>query len=154
MWCNRICRWPQTSSQHKLFFTLIQLQNVRLPLSCFSECTARLQFPHTAEKQDLFSEAVILSPAPHKPEKLCNSGAEIKLHKLQHMGSESGESPIFQMQEYIGIEFCNKEAPSVFKLFAFNTGDLELICLVNVNIFHYSAFHRKLLNFIYFVLSS
>lgn len=71
--------------------------------------------PHTAKKQGLSSEAVILCPAPRKPEQLRNSGAEIKLHKLQHKGSKSGENPIFQMQEYTGTEFCNKEAPAVFK---------------------------------------
>lgn len=80
-----------------------------------SECTARSLFTNTAEKQGLFSEAVILSPAPHKPEQLCNSGAEIKLQKLQHMGSKSGENLIFQKQEYTGTEFCNKAAPAVFK---------------------------------------
>lgn len=99
----------------QLFFTLIWLLSHGLHLPHFSECTARSQFPHTAQKQGLFSEAVILSPAPHKPEQLCNSGAEIKLQKLQHMGSKSGENPIFQKQEYTGTEFCNKAAPAVFK---------------------------------------
>lgn len=79
--------------------------------SSFSEYTG---IPHPAKKQGIFSEALILSSTPPKPEQLCNSGAEIKLCKLcstQHLNSE----PHLQIQEYAGNNEASAVSSSEFK---------------------------------------
>lgn len=133
----------------ELFFTLIQLLSRGLHLSCFSECTARSQFPHAAEKQGLFSEAVVLCPAPQKCEQLCNSGAEIKLQNcstwdLNLVRTLSSKCKNIQVLNFVTKKLLLTSGES--KAICFNSGDKEYICLVNIVftiIFHYSAFYRK-----------
>lgn len=133
----------------QLFFTLIQLLSRGLHLSCFSECTARSQFPHSAEKQAVFSEAVISSPAPQKPEQLCNSGAEIKLQSCSTWDLNLVRTLFSKCKNIQVLNFVTKKlllSSSESKAICFSSGENEYICLVNIVfiiIFHSSAFYRK-----------